>query len=80
MSELDKFIAVLKEIGVPFQGITKYSEDIREDDGTFVGYSDTCVSVSQAHFHFDVEKQFLCVRDDEMGNVWRRVAKENRVV
>lgn len=71
MKELDRFLKVCKKIGIGTKTY-KVNEDVFDGDKNLIGHAFYWTQISQAHFYFDKDKRFLCVQDDEMGNVYRR--------
>jgi hypothetical protein len=71
MKELDCFLKVCKKIGIGTQTY-RIDQDVLDQNEMVIGHAFYWTQISQAHFYFDKDKKFLCVKDDEMGNVYRR--------
>ena len=73
-TELAEFIAILEKLQIPYSGAHPLGEnnsteyDAYDRTKTVTGLC-WCVSVSQAHLYFDKDEKFVCVKDDEMGNL-----------
>ena len=74
LTELAEFLTVLKKLQVPCAGAHPLGEYCSTEHDAFDKKkiaTGLCwvVSVSQAHFYFDKDEKFACVKDDEMGNL-----------
>jgi hypothetical protein len=75
-TELAEFLATMKKMGilcVAHQCSEFDSKQHDQNDKTITASELAwCVSISQAHFYFDSDEKFSCVKDDEMGNLQLR--------